>query len=214
MRSYSHPHPNFTIRLVVCKIQRQLNEKHIVSQEKPEGSRGHHASLGRASEPTGAWGRRPAAPLPTPPPASQSLPYNRVPRLCLPSWGGGGCHLGARCGTPASEREGSQGRKRKSGLWNPTDEDDTGMWALPFAYEPCDLVPSRHHPHTLRFLEKYSIALMPALYMVSTPPEEAPWNVTKGENTGVPELTSRWDSRCSQRYPIGPARVVLGEGSL
>lgn len=99
------PHPNFTIRLAVCKIQRQLNEKHIVSQEKLEGSRGHHASLGRASEPIGAWGRRPAAPLPFLPPAS--LPYNRVPRLCLPSWRGWGGHLGARCATAASGREGS-----------------------------------------------------------------------------------------------------------
>lgn len=82
------PNPNFTIRLAVCKIQRQLNAKHIVSQEKLEGSRGHHASLGRASEPIRAWGRRPAAPLPFLPPAS--LPYNRVPRLCLPSWQGWG----------------------------------------------------------------------------------------------------------------------------
>lgn len=93
MHSYSHPHPNFTIRLVVCKIQRQLNEKHIVSQEKLEGSRGHPASLGRASESTGAWGRRPVAPLPTPTPQPpSSLPYNRVPRVCLPFWGarGGG----------------------------------------------------------------------------------------------------------------------------
>lgn len=84
------------------------------------------------------------------------------------------------------------------------------MWALPFAYEPCDLGPTWHHSHTLTFSEKYSRALMPALYIVRTPPEEAPWNVMKGKNTGVPELMSRWGSRCNQHYPIAPASGGAG----
>lgn len=55
MHSYSHPQ-TFTIRRVVCKTQRQPNEKHIVSQRKLEGEERaapHPAALGRASKPEG-----------------------------------------------------------------------------------------------------------------------------------------------------------------
>lgn len=120
MHSCSHPQ-TFTIRRAVCKTQRQPNEKHIVSQRKLEGEERaapHPAALGRASKPEG-WGGSQPVPLSFPStPYLTPSPCNRVPRPS-PSLLGG--HLGARCGAPASAREGSRGSETGKGLWKQTD---------------------------------------------------------------------------------------------
>lgn len=165
------PHPNFTIRLAVCKIQRQLNEKHIVSQEKLEGGRGHHASLGRASEPIGAWGRRPAAPLPSPPPASW-LPSLQQGPQALPSLLGGGVIWEPDVELQPLEGRGAEGERGRVAFGIQQMETlECGLCHLHSNLEVLDklLNLSGHHPHALRFPEKYGRARRPVLCVGSTP---------------------------------------------